>query len=339
MKKTTCLLLVLSLCLSLLAACGGETAPAATTAVHTPTSEATTATTEAATVSTEPVISQAAKDALDGKKILFIGNSYTYWGNAVINKANNILDQESRSNDKGLFYQLCKENGIDVSVTNWVYGSHNFTDIMSSKCLCEESACEGANHMAHLKDAAFDYVCMQPFYETEYAGDIISHLTPAMDFFRKANPDVKFLLLVPHMAYDKGYAWTQDVESMADAGFIVCNWGGMLHDISQGTTQVPGGTLPYTRASFVNTLDDHHENLLAGYITTLFTYCAITGETAVGLPYDFCDNAELNQLLDLEVFLEKNYPGGVHQTNFIEIFRSEADMTGLQQLVDEYLAK
>ena len=77
---------------------------------------------------------------------------------------------------------------------------------------------------------------------------------------------------------------------------------------------------------------------ISSFITTLFVYCAITGESAVGQPYDFCDNAALNQLFDLEAFREKNYPGGVSQTNFVEIFRSEADMTGLQQLVDTYLA-
>ena len=82
----------------------------------------------------------------------------------------------------------------------------------------------------------------------------------------------------------------------------------------------------------------HHENLLAGYLTTLFTYCAITGESAVGQPYDFCDDSSLDPLFDLEAFREENYPGGASDTNFVEIFRSQADMDGLQQLVDTYLA-
>jgi hypothetical protein len=111
----------------------------------------------------------------------------------------------------------------------------------------------------------------------------------------------------------------------------------MLHDISEGNVSVPGATLPYNRSSFVVSKDDHHENLLAGYITTLMVYCAITGESAVGQPYDFCDNSEINPLFDLDAFKEKNYPDA--QTNFEEIFRSEADMLGLQQLADEYLAK
>ena len=101
---------------------------------------------------------------------------------------------------------------------------------------------------------------------------------------------------------------------------------------------MPGATLPYLRSSFVVSKDDHHENLLAGYLTTLFVYCAITGESAVGQPYDFCDNKEIDPLFDLEAFRDKNYPNDA-PTNFVEIFRSEADMNGLQQLVDQYLAK
>jgi hypothetical protein len=116
----------------------------------------------------------------------------------------------------------------------------------------------------------------------------------------------------------------------------IVNWGGMLHDISQGDVTVPGGALTYARSSFVNSKDDHHENLLAGYLTTLMTYCAITGESAVGQPYDFVNDSSINPLFDLEAFKTKNYPDN-GKTNFIEIFQSEADMTGLQQLADQYL--
>ena len=319
MKRIIVFLLAISMCLGLFSACGGSAAQPEETA---------------------PVSAwSSGAEALQGKKIIFIGNSYTFWGQTVLLKGTGVLDQAARSDDQGYFYQLCKAKGIDVSVTNWTFGGHNITDMFDGPCIKGDDKCAGEYHEYYIQDRYFDYVCIQPYKETEYAGDMVAYLKYVMDFFRQANPNVCFLLLVPQMAAEKQYKWLKDVDVLKDENVRICNWGGMLHDISQGTTQVPGATLPYTRASFVNTLDDHHENLLAGYITTLFTYCAITGETAVGLPYDFCDNAELNQLFDLEAFLEKNYPGGVHQTNFIEIFRSEADMTGLQQLVDEYLAK
>ena len=328
MKRLFAILLTLALMLSV-AACGAAAEPAETTAAPTETTAAA------------PTISQAAIDALEGKKVLFIGNSYTYWGSVVINKNVDVMDQESRSNDKGLFYQLCKENGINVSVTNWVFAGHNFTDIMSHECLIEDASCRGKDHQSYLKDANFDYVCMQPFFETEYAGDLVTHLTPAMEFFREANPDVKFLLLVPHATYFRNFKWKGELQAAADAGITVVNWGGMLDDIVNKVVEVPGGTQQYFQQSFVVSRtenDGHHQNLLAGYITAMMTYCAITGDSAVGQPYAFADDPSIHPNFDMEKFQKENY---VYETftNFVDIYRSEADMLGIQTLADKYILK
>ena len=69
MKKLLSLLLVLCLMASFVA-CGEET-PAATTAAPT---ESTTEATEATTPW------ETGKEALNGKKVIFIGNSYTFCG-------------------------------------------------------------------------------------------------------------------------------------------------------------------------------------------------------------------------------------------------------------------
>ena len=332
MKKLLSLLLVLCLMASFVA-CGED-------GNKSESPETTAAPTET-TAAPEPTVSAEAKAALDGKKLLFIGNSYTYWGNAVINKPSTVMDQASRENDQGLFYQLCKANGIDVKVTNWVFAGHNFTDIMSHECLLEEASCEHKDHLSYLVDPVFDYVCMQPFFETEYAGDIVTHLTPAMDFFREANPNVKFLLLVPHATYFRDFVWKGELQAAADAGITVVNWGGMLDDIVNKRVEVPGATQQYFFNSFViskSEKDGHHQNMLAGYLTVLMTYCAITGDSAVGQPYDFVDNSTLHPNFDMEAFKAQNYTYDTF-TNFVEIYRSPADMAGLQQLADQYLAK
>ena len=278
------------------------------------------------------------KETLQNKKILFLGNSYTFFGQTVIHKGYTVLTQEERSHDQGFFYQLCKANGIDVEVTNFTFGSHNITDLIGYGPCKADRDCDGKEHQQFLIDPYFDYVSMQCFTEREYKGDLVAHLKPVMDFFRQHNPQVKFLFLVPQMAHEKSYVWIDQLQRLKEEGILICDWGGMLHDITQKAISVPGATMEYARASFVNTKDNHHENPLAGYITTLMVYCAITGESAVGQPYDFCDNSELNSRFDLEAFKTQNYPdGGV--SNFIEIFRSEADMAGLQQLTDQYLAK
>ena len=120
MKKLLSLLLALILLVSL-AACGAAE-PAQTTAA--PTTEAT-----------EPAPTRATgKEALQGKKIIFIGNSYTFWGQTVIFKDQDVLTQDKRSYDQGYFYQLCKANGIDVAVTNWTFGGHDITAMFSQPC-------------------------------------------------------------------------------------------------------------------------------------------------------------------------------------------------------------
>ena len=329
MKKLFALLLALTLLVSL-AACGAST--------DAPTTEPVQTTTAAPTEATTP---QASIDALQGKRILFVGNSYTYYGRVVINQGYDVLTQKERTDNRGMFYYMCKEKGIDVEVTNWVFGGHDLTDTLGHSCTMTETSCAGVDHLSYLTDPNFNYVCLQPYFEDEYTGDMISHLQPMMDFFREANPDVKFLLLVPHMTFVRNFDWRNDFAALADVGVTICNWGGMLDDIVNKRVEVPGGTQQYFFGSFVisqNEKDGHHQNLLVGYLTAQMVYCAITGESAVGQPYTVADDSSLHPEFDMEAYQEKYYTYEP-VTNFVEIYRSESDMNGLQQLIDRYLAQ
>ena len=147
MKKLLAILLALSMCIMLFAACGSEP-------------ESTVQPTE-----TEPAPAwSAGAEALQGKKIIFIGNSYTFWGQTVIVKGTGILGQAERSNDQGYFYQLCKANGIDVSVTNWTFGGHDITDMFDGTCNKGDDNCLGEYHEYYLQDRYFDYVCIHPLW-------------------------------------------------------------------------------------------------------------------------------------------------------------------------------
>ena len=289
---------------------------------------------------TEPTqagASAAALEALDGKNIIFVGNSYTHVGKVVFSVGNNNLDQSMRENDRGYFYQLCKARGIDVSVTSWTFGAHDLTASLGHNC--SQNTCKNVDHLSHLTDPRFDYVALQLYIERAYTGDLNTHLQPLMDIFRQANPDVKFLLLIPHMAYDRNYAWVKDLAALELPDVTVCNWGGMLYDIVRGKVQVPGATQPYSRPTFVVSRDEndgHHQNLLVGYLTAAMVYSAITGESAVGLPYGFCDDLTINPEFNMEAFKQKNYVYDTY-TNFVEVYNSPADMNGLQQLIDQYL--
>lgn len=278
------------------------------------------------------------KETLQNKKILFLGNSYTFFGQTVIHKGYTVLTQEERSHDQGFFYQLCKANGIDVEVTNFTFGSHNITDLIGYGPCKADRDCDGKEHQQFLIDPYFDYVSMQCFTEREYKGDLVAHLKPVMDFFRQHNPQVKFLFLVPQMAHEKSYVWIDQLQRLKEEGILICDWGGMLHDITQKAISVPGATMEYARASFVNTKDNHHENPLAGYITTLMAYCAITGQPCAGQSYAFCDDPNAYKTFGLEKHRKNNYPNE-GDTNFVEIMRSKPDMLGLQQLAQQYLDK
>ena len=90
-KRILCMLLVLIVVLGLLSGCGAE--PAATTA---PTETF---------VKEEPILE-------NGDKIIFIGNSFTYYGKCVLEKGQSVYGLDKRANDKGYFYQVCKANGL-----------------------------------------------------------------------------------------------------------------------------------------------------------------------------------------------------------------------------------
>ena len=68
------------------------------------------------------------------------------------------------------------------------------------------------------------------------------------------------------------------------------------------------------------------------------TYCAITGETAVGQPTNLENGTEPDSAAKYkkESFVKNFYTGS---TNFPEIMESEAVMRGFQQLIDTYLDK
>lgn len=321
MKKRISVFLAVIMLLSL-CGCGGQTGTETTVATQT----------SAATESLHPVVS------LHNKKVIFIGNSYTQNAFAVIHKNSYKLTQEERSNDPGFFYQLCKENGADVSVTNWCFGGHSIYHTFGHPCT-KDGACKGVDHTEYLKDRYFDYVVMQCHREAGYNGDIAAQLQPVMDLFIEANPNVRFLVLVPHMAIEKKDAWAFDVLTLKGTDIKVCNWGQMVYDICEGVVDVPGATQEHSRSSYVISVsekDGYHQNMLAGYLTALMTYCAITGESAVGQPYAFCNDPSIHPKFDIKLH-RKQYYTYDGNTNYDAILQSPEDMKGLQELVDRYL--
>ena len=168
--------------------------------------------------------------------------------------------------------------------------------------------------------------------------------TKVINIFKNANPDTKFIFLVHSSVYTynngAGYQWKDAVDSLKEQGVTIANWGSLVCDVMNGVTAVPGATQSYNKNSFIiskSASDGYHPNMLTGYITTLMTYCAITGESAVGQDYSFCNDSSINSAFNFTKFINSYYTYNNATTNFPEIFASNSDMKGIHQLIDQYL--
>lgn len=359
MKRILALILTLALALPL-AACGGRLAPV--TNGETATEPKKTAeekeTEELETVETKeqietetgepyapPANSESVSHPLDGKKFIFIGNSYTYYGKCVLEKSNSTRSQEARSHDKGYFYQIAKENGADVEVTNWTYGNHCLNDTFGGSCEANRG-CDGHDHTTDLTDRYYDYVMFQE--SSKRVEGFLESVNTLMAFFRAANPNVKFFCLVPLRLYELESSSQEcrqvlkNLKTVESLGVTVVDWGKVVYDVYKGNVEVPGSRLSYNRHSFViskSASDGHHQNMLAGYITALMTWCALTGDAAEGQEYRFTGNTAVNAAFDFAKYRSSYYNYGNVSTNFDKVLKSKTEVTGLQQLIDKYLAE
>ncbi len=276
------------------------------------------------------------------KKILVIGNSMTYYGKYVIEKANSTFTLAARTNDKGYLYQVFKANGVNAVVTNFTYGAHRLEDFYSGSCAANRGH-NGRNHLNDLTDKKYDFVIFQEGSEASDAANIMAECQPLMDIFLKENPDTKFLFLVQQVVHTNDFAWRSTIKELDENGVIVADWGGLVNDIVNGTVSVPGSTQTYNKFSFIvnkSKTDGRHPNILAGYLAAQMTYCALMDESAVGQDYSFWNDTTANSAFELSSYkstyyaYDKTVPSN---TNFEEVFASPTEMTGLQKLIDQYL--
>lgn len=277
----------------------------------------------------------AGMEALNGKKIVFFGNSHTYYSHCVVDKGQSTT-LTGRTGDQGLFYQICKANGIEVDVTNYSFGVHQLSDFYSGSCAAGKH--DGYDHMADFTDFYYDYVVVQQGTKDDN-NDLVGDVQKLTEPFKKANPKVKVIFLVHQLAYTRDYKWLEKVALLKDEGVTVVDWGGMLHGILQGTLTVPGSRQTFNANSFIiskSESDGYHPNLLVGYITALMTYCAITGEKAEGQVWEFPNNPVIGETA-IKAYRSSYYTYD-KDTNFDTILLSKEEMTGFQKLIDQYMA-
>ena len=301
------------------------------------------------TDSQRATVGSKAKEKLDGKKVLIVGCSYNYYGKIVMNVNNDVTEQSSRINDKGYFYELCKQNGANVSVTNWSFGGHDLTDLLGTSCAADRECGNGFNHLAQLTDRNYDYVSLMDIARPNKltVEEYIEELKGFMKIFTDVNPNCKFIYSLPCGAYwyknadrtnfKETYVGTVYAKEIAKLpNMIVMDWGKLVHDLIKGNAKVSNSSFTYNANSFI-VGDGYHPNLLSGYINTLMTYCLITGETAVGQPTNLENGLEGSMAKKYKKDNYVSYWYSSKTTNFIQIMNSASEMAKIQKLVNRYI--
>lgn len=277
--------------------------------------------------------------SLDGKQIMFIGNSFVYYGNCVTY----MLDDADRHVlDKGYFNQICIENGEVADVYNYTWMAKSLDWIYNNQLTKEDAS--------FLEQ--FDYVFISE------AGSNNSNIVSVVKKITELFPDTTdFVYLIHnfHASNNHTNIFNACENEFIDMGIEVANWGGLVYDVWTGKTKVPDTELKYNKETFVKynmgvshnpddcnvgagrPSDNYHENPLAGYITAQMAYCVVTNKSAVGQDYSFCGDTSIHKFFDFDEFIKSHYDSD-HSTNFPEVFKSEADMRGIQTLIDEYIA-
>jgi len=277
--------------------------------------------------------------SLDGKKVIFIGNSFTYYGKCVLEKTQSKLTQAERIHDRGYFYQICKNNGMEVDVTNWTWGGHSLTDTFGGSCAADRG-CDGVDHASYLTDRYYDYVVIQEGSGSDEAATL-AIVENIMALFREANPAVKFVYIVHHRMHMKQTNMLALAPQFAEQGLIVVDWGELVSDLISGETVVEGSSFVYDQNTFIvskSASDGYHENMLSGYITAMMTFCTLTGIKAEGQDYRFAYDTAVSSAFDAGSYKDTYYSYGNTTTHFSSVLSSEYDMRAIQRLMDEYIA-
>lgn len=280
-----------------------------------------------------------------GKKAIFIGNSFIYWGGCVTHIKNDDSLEATRAagGDKGYFNQICKENGANIDVYNYTYGGKNLTWIYNNK----------------LQDLSEDFRNDIDFVFISEAGENTSNIVSLVEKISALFPNAEERVFLAH---ENNFSSNHTniinaLPTLKTKGYKIVAWGELVKDVYKGTVSVPGATKQYNKNTFVKNAsgsekmntnaavisnsgfgDNFHQNPLAGYITAQMCFSAITGNSAVGQKYDFCWDKTIHKQYDLENFLMYQY-SSEQTSNFIEVFKSSADMLGLQKLMDKYMDK
>ena len=278
---------------------------------------------------TEEVI-PAGETTLDGKKIMFAGNSLLYYGEVVIN------DGGSPTQSKGVFEKIAETFGDKVKVTNFTYGSAGFVDGR------DKASTDGIpssykdyglyqlmlelhpNHYGNKDGREMDSFYDQDVVVFQQRGaSIADSYEQVMKIAALFPEDTQFAVVITHYDTKNTSTSTALKKTLAD-GWTVIPAGDLVTDLWNG--RIKDTEFKYTKNDFVITKDNVHPNYLTGYIKALMTYCALTGRSAEGVDYSFVNRST-------------SYYTSAAETQFEDVLASSTEMLRIQNLIDSYIVK
>jgi hypothetical protein len=273
----------------------------------------------------------AGESSLDGKKVMFAGNSLTYYGEVVIN------NDGSPTRNKGVFEKIAESFGDKVKVTNFTYGSAGFTDGR------DKASADGIptsykdyglyqlmtelhpNYYNNKNGKEMDSFYDQDVVIFQQRGASISSSYDQVKQIAALFPeDTRFAVIITHYDTKNSSTTGSSLKKTLADGWTVIPAGDLVTDLWNG--RLTGMEFKYTKTDFVITKDDVHPNYLTGYIKALMTYCALTGRSAAGADYSFVNRST-------------SYYANAQQTQFEDVLASSSEMLRIQELIDSYIVK
>ena len=272
------------------------------------------------------------------KKAIFIGNSFIYYGGCVYTGKTWKIDEsesinyEKRQDDRAYFYQICKQYGIDISVTDATHGGRvlaNFTPEGDG----EEYSTAGIDLLAGYDLSSYTDVFISEAGRNN--PNFVRDIEAVMSRF--TNPEAKFYYLIHNYTASQKHNEIYDaLPYLRKKGVKIIPWGDLVYDIWIGDTEIIDAECNYNKNSFIvkqSARDGFHENPLCGYITAQMCFTAMTGITAENTDHSFC-----SKVIDFDKYISDHYGFENSTTNFPEILAS-GDMAQIKRCCDEYLEK
>ena len=266
--------------------------------------------------------------SFDKKKIIFIGNSFTFFGKCVNVKTFDKVDD-------GYFYKLAQSFGEDVTVTNFTWGGASFWhkgDGFASRMLYEKLKELHPAYYNNPQGLPLDSFYVQDIAVLQQSGDRIKETyEDARLIMELFPPETVFgFYITTYDAFhnfEPSFEAAQKIRDEHNGAYIPL--GHMVDSLIKGEALLKDSLLEYTKNSFIvcRENDKFHPNTLTGYLTALCVYSAFTQKEVFSADHSFV--TEMNR--------EEFYSLG--DTNHPEIIASDREMLALKHLVYEYCKK